>query len=73
MGIQLIRAATENDAESIVRIYNHYVLNTTITFEEEAVSSREMASRIAEVVSNALPWHVLEQEGEVVGYWECLL
>jgi len=64
----LIRAATENDAESIVRIYNHYVLNTTITFEEDSVSSQEMASRIAEVTSNALPWLVVEQDGEVVGY-----
>jgi len=64
----LIRAATENDAESIVRIYNHYVLNTTITFEEESVSSKDMAGRIAEVESNALPWLVLEQDNEVVGY-----
>ncbi|MDD2769970.1 MAG: GNAT family N-acetyltransferase [Methylococcus sp.] len=64
----MIRAATENDAESIVRIYNHYVLNTTITFEEESVSSQDMASRIAEVASNALPWLVLEQGNEVVGY-----
>jgi len=66
--IKLIRAATEKDAESIIRIYNHYVLNTTITFEEEAVSLQEMSSRIAEVTSNALPWLVVEEDGEVVGY-----
>ena len=64
----MIRAATEKDAESIIRIYNHYVLNTTITFEEEAVSLQEMSSRIAEVTSNALPWLVMEEDGEVVGY-----
>lgn len=64
----MIRAATENDAESIVRIYNHYVLNTTISFEEESVTSKEMASRITEITSNALPWLVLEQDNEIVGY-----
>jgi phosphinothricin acetyltransferase len=64
----LIRTATESDAEAIVRIYNHYVLNTSITFEEDAVSSQEMAGRIAEVAANSLPWLVLEQDGEIVGY-----
>ena len=66
--VKLIRAATTDDAESIVRIYNHYVLNTTITFEEESVSPQEMAGRIAEVTSNGLPWLVVEQDGGVVGY-----
>jgi L-amino acid N-acyltransferase YncA len=64
----MIRSATRADAESIVRIYNHYVLNTTITFEEEAVSSEEMADRITEVASSSLPWGVLEQDGHLVGY-----
>lgn len=64
----MIRVAKAEDAEAIVRIYNHYVLNTTITFEEEAVSAQEMANRIAEVASNCLPWLVVEQDGEVVGY-----
>lgn len=64
----MIRPATADDAESIVRIYNHYVMNTTITFEEESVSAQEMAGRIAEIALNALPWLVVEQDGEVVGY-----
>jgi phosphinothricin acetyltransferase len=64
----LIRPATQDDAEAIVRIYNHYILNTTVTFEEEPVSPAEMAGRIAEVMGGSLPWLVLEQEGAVVGY-----
>lgn len=64
----MIRSATRADAESIARIYNHYVLNTTITFEEEAVSSEEMAGRITEVASSSLPWVVLEQDGQLAGY-----
>jgi len=64
----VIRSATPSDSDSIARIYNHYILNTIITFEEQAVSSQEMAGRIEEVTSTALPWLVAEHAGEVVGY-----
>jgi L-amino acid N-acyltransferase YncA len=64
----MIRSATPADAESIIRIYNHYVLNTTITFEEQAISSEEMAGRITEAASSSLPWLVLEQAGLLAGY-----
>ncbi len=64
----MIRSATRADAESIVRIYNYYVSNTTITFEEEAVSSEDMADRITEVISSSLPWVVLEQDDQLAGY-----
>lgn len=64
----IVRPATQSDAEAIARIYNHYVLNTIITFEETAVSPEEMAKRIAEVQDNALPWLVLESDNQVIGY-----
>lgn len=64
----MIRPATASDAPAIARIYNHYVLNTVITFEEEAVSDRQMAERIAEVNSAGFPWLVSEHEGQVLGY-----
>lgn len=64
----MIRPATKDDAESIVGIYNHYVQNTVITFEEEAVSAQEMSGRIAEVATASLPWLVAEQDGQVAGY-----
>jgi phosphinothricin acetyltransferase len=64
----MIRPATANDSDAIARIYNHYVLNTAITFEEHAVSPQQMAERIGEVVSASLPWLVAEQAGQVVGF-----
>lgn len=64
----LIRHVTEDDAESIVGIYNYYIQNTVITFEEEVVSAQEMSDRIGEVASSSLPWLVAEQDGKVVGY-----
>ena len=49
-------------------IYNHYVLETAITFEEEAIPPKEMAERIARIHAAGLPWLVAEQEGSVIGY-----
>ncbi len=63
-----IRAATPADAESLARIYNFYVRETIVTFEEEGVSAAEMAARFQEVQRASLPWLVAEQGGEVVGY-----
>ena len=63
----MIRLAIPSDANVIAAIYNHYVLNTTITFEEDAVTQEEMASRIKSV-SARLPWYVYEREGKVIGY-----
>lgn len=63
-----IRPATASDSAAIARIYNHYILNTVITFEEEAVSSEDMAQRISEVSAASFPWLVAEQADAVVGY-----
>ena len=64
----MIRPAAASDAEAIARIYNHYVLNTVITFEEEEVSATQMAARIADVQAASFPWLVAEAMGQVVGY-----
>ncbi len=64
----MLRPATANDAAAIAGIYNHYVLNTIVTFEEEAVSASEMAARIAEVIGADLPWFVWEEDGKILGY-----
>ena len=64
----LIRNTNENDTEAIARIYNHYILNTVITFEEETVSNQEIALRIKEIKSASLPYLVVEQNGKVFGF-----
>ena len=63
----MIRNATLADAQQICDIYNHYVLNTAITFEEESVAVREMEHRI-EDYTKAYPWLVFEDGSEVLGY-----
>lgn len=64
----MIRNAQVEDAGFIAGIYNHYVASTTITFEEEPVSTGEMARRIQAVQAGGLPWLVAEIDGTVAGY-----
>src|SRR3982751_6785139 len=64
----LIREATVSDAADVVDIYNYYVRETVVTFDEEPLPAEEMARRIEEVRSASLPWLVAELNGNVVGY-----
>jgi L-amino acid N-acyltransferase YncA len=63
----MIRTAEMKDVQEICSIYNHYILHTTVTFEEEPISVDEMKKRILEVTS-AYPWLVYEDQGTVIGY-----
>lgn len=62
-----IRMATTADAAAICSIYNHYVNDTIVTFEEQPVAASEMQSRMAAVLGK-LPWLVLERDGGIAGY-----
>lgn len=53
-----IRLATLDDSLAIADIYNWYIKNTTITFEEQLISAGDMAQRIA-VTDQTRPWFVL--------------
>jgi L-amino acid N-acyltransferase YncA len=64
----VIRSAIADDAEAIANIFNYYVRETIVTFEEQPVSAAEMASRMAEVAATSLPWLVAEQDGAIQGY-----
>lgn len=64
----MIRDATPTDAAAIAEIYNHYIRNTVISFEEVPLAPDQMGERIEAVQGNAYPWLVLEQEGRVLGY-----
>ena len=64
-----IRNATLEDAAAIAEIYNYYILDTTVTFEEKAVNVAEMQRRITKI-SRDYPWLVAEEdeEHEIMGY-----
>ena len=64
----IIREADVSDASIIASIYNHYVAETIVTFDEQPVTVAEMARRVEEVQAASLPWLVADQENRVVGY-----
>lgn len=64
----VIRAAEQRDAAEIALIYNHYVAQTVVTFEKEAVPDSEFLRRMEGVRAASLPWLVSETAGHVVGY-----
>ena len=63
----MIRRVKPDDAHDIALIYNYYVENSTITFETDPVSNKEMADRIADI-SEKYPYFVFEESGKIVGY-----
>ena len=62
-----VRNVVESDAAVICDIYNHYVANTIITFEQEPVSISEMRSRIRETAAQ-YPWLVSDSGQGLVAY-----
>jgi phosphinothricin acetyltransferase len=62
-----IRDASLEDAQAITAIYNRYILNTPITFEEQPLSVVDMKNKIAEITKH-FPWLVAIESGEVLGY-----
>ena len=64
----MLRPATPADAAAIAAIYNHYVVHTVVTFEEEVVTETDMAQRITEVLGAGRPWFVWEENGRILGY-----
>jgi phosphinothricin acetyltransferase len=63
----MIRPVQTSDAARLAEIYNHYVLTSTISFEEQPVSATSMETRIGETTKTGC-WFVYEQNDRVVGY-----
>ena len=64
----MIRPVQLSDADQIAEIYNHYVTETVITFEDDLVTDEEYRKRIQNVLEQDLPWLVAEQDGKIAGY-----
>ncbi|CAN5253442.1 GNAT family N-acetyltransferase [soil metagenome] len=66
-----IRPSRDQDIAAIAAIYAHHVLNGTGTFETEAPTAADMATRRADVLSKKLPYLVAESDGEILGFAYC--
>jgi L-amino acid N-acyltransferase YncA len=64
----LIRPSLDADLGAITAIYGHHVQHSTGTFETDAPSLADMGTRRADVLAKNLPYLVLEEAGEVLGF-----
>lgn len=63
----LIRTISTGDATQVAAIYNYYIANTVVTFDEQPVTAQEMSTRIAQVTEK-YPWIAGEENGRIIGY-----
>jgi len=64
-----IRDARPEDLPHVREIYNHYVANSTVTFDEDAMTLREWKSKYAYLTKLKMPFIVAESPtGQILGY-----
>ncbi|MBU3822708.1 GNAT family N-acetyltransferase [Flavobacteriaceae bacterium XHP0103] len=63
----MIRNAKITDAKQIVDIYNYYVLNSVVTFDEVPFSEADFKTRIVDV-SSRYPFIVYQENSKILGY-----
>ncbi len=64
----LIRPACSADAPAIAAIYNPYITDSCVTFEEVPVTPADIAERMQQVQQQSLPYLVACRDGQVIGY-----
>ncbi len=65
----VVRQAVLEDVPHIREIYNHYVLNSTVTFDEEPMSLSAMRKKLTTIDALGFPFIVAESpSGQILGY-----
>ncbi|WP_165063597.1 GNAT family N-acetyltransferase [Marisediminicola senii] len=64
-----IRDATLEDLPDVRAIYNHYVANSTVTFDETPMTLRSLRAKFSQLQKSKLPFIVaVSPNGHVLGY-----
>lgn len=64
-----MRDALSTDLPDILEIYNHYVANSTVTFDEEPMTLRDLRAKFQHLAKLGLPFLVaVSGGGRVLGY-----
>jgi phosphinothricin acetyltransferase len=64
-----LRQANDRDVPHMLEIYNHYVANSTVTFDEDALTLKEMRQKFRDVERLGFPWLVaVSPTGMILGY-----
>ena len=63
----MIRKATLADTSALLEIYNYYVMHTTVTFDEVALSLNAFIEKL-ELILKDYPCIVFEDNNEILGF-----
>lgn len=64
-----IREATEDDLPHVREIYNYYVTNSTVTFDEKPMTLRALRAKYAAIRKAKMPFLVaVSPAGQILGY-----
>ena len=63
----MIRPVTVTDAQQLVAIYNYYVLNTVVTFDDVPFTVDAFVEKI-ETIYKVYPFFVFEEDNRILGY-----
>lgn len=65
--MQIIRKVKIEDSKAIQEIYNYYITNSIVTFDEQEKTLEEFEHKIS-VTTKSHPWFVLEENGEIIAF-----
>lgn len=64
-----LRDAVAGDIPDMLAIYNHYVANSTVTFDEDPLTLKELRPKFASAQKLGYPWLVAASpSGQILGY-----
>ncbi len=64
----IVRDATENDLKAINDIYNYYVINTTVSYQEIPETFNDRTKWFQNLIKSNFPVVVAEIDGKIVGW-----
>ncbi|MEN8137564.1 MAG: N-acetyltransferase family protein [Bacteroidota bacterium] len=62
-----VRSVKPGDANDILKIYNFYISNSIVTFDENKKTLDDIKIKISTITA-LYPWYILEINGSVVGF-----
>lgn len=65
----MIRAATQDDSVAICDIYNYFITDSVVTFEEQKITADDIKQRLQATYLDNLPWLVkVDDLNNIIGY-----
>ena len=63
-----IRTINNSDIGSVMAIYNFHIVNSLGNFEEKKASKKEFLKLVDNILSNKLPFIVVELNNKIIGF-----